>query len=95
LLCLRVISIHQALVTNDNPGQEVCIIGGDLTKLLIKSHQARYMTPNKRILKIIMSTQLHEILYTDSQNMLVLLYKIASRYCTAVQVAAPVPEVTD
>jgi hypothetical protein len=34
LLCLRVITINPALVTSDNPGQDSCIIGGDLTKLL-------------------------------------------------------------
>jgi hypothetical protein len=53
LLCLRVITVNLGLITSDNPGQEVFIIGGDLMKLLLlissqKLHQARYMTPNKR-----------------------------------------------
>jgi hypothetical protein len=34
LLCLRVITVNPALITSDNPGQEGCIVGGDLTKLL-------------------------------------------------------------
>jgi hypothetical protein len=34
LLCLRIIIVNPALVTSDNPGQEGCIIGGDLMKLL-------------------------------------------------------------
>jgi hypothetical protein len=34
LLCLRVETVNPALITSDNPGQEGCIIGGDLTKLL-------------------------------------------------------------
>jgi hypothetical protein len=58
LLCLRVITVNPAPITSDNPGQEGCIIVGDLTKLLAdvdtlllliscqKSHQARYTTPN-------------------------------------------------
>jgi hypothetical protein len=37
---------------------------------IMKLHQARYTTPNKRTYKISMSTQLHEILYTDSQDIL-------------------------
>jgi hypothetical protein len=60
LLCLMVITVNPALVTSDDPRQEGCIIGGDLTKLLAdidmlllliscqESHQARHMTPNKR-----------------------------------------------
>jgi hypothetical protein len=34
LLCFRVIIINPALVTNDNPGQEGCMVRGNLTKLL-------------------------------------------------------------
>jgi hypothetical protein len=34
LLCLRVITVNPALVTSDNPGQEGCIVEGDLTELL-------------------------------------------------------------
>jgi hypothetical protein len=34
LLCLRVTTVNPVLVTSDNPGQEGCIFGGDLTKLL-------------------------------------------------------------
>jgi hypothetical protein len=34
LLCLRAITINWALVTSDNPGQEGCLVGGDLMKLL-------------------------------------------------------------
>jgi hypothetical protein len=60
LLCLGVTTVNAVLITSDNPGQEGYIIEGDLKKLsadndmlllLIgfqKSHQARYMTPNKR-----------------------------------------------
>jgi hypothetical protein len=63
LLCLRVITVNPALVPSDNPGQEGCIIGDDLTNLLTdvdtlllliscqKSHQARYITSNKRTQK--------------------------------------------
>jgi hypothetical protein len=29
LLCLRVITINLALVTSGNPGQNVCIVGGE------------------------------------------------------------------
>jgi hypothetical protein len=59
LLCLRVITINPALVASDIPGQERCVVGGNLTKLLIdadmlllliscqKLHQARYTTTNK------------------------------------------------
>jgi hypothetical protein len=39
---------------------------------IVKSNQVRYTTPNKRTDKISTSTQLHRILYTDSQDMLVL-----------------------
>jgi hypothetical protein len=61
LLCLKVITVNPALVTSGNPGQEGCIVGGNLTKLLTdvdmllllissqKSHPARYMTPHKRM----------------------------------------------
>jgi hypothetical protein len=34
LLCHRVITVNPALVTRDNPGQEGCIVGGDMAKLL-------------------------------------------------------------
>jgi hypothetical protein len=34
LLCLRLITINPALATSDNPEQEGCIVGGELTKLL-------------------------------------------------------------
>jgi hypothetical protein len=34
LPCLRDITVTPALVTSDNPGEEGCIVGGDLTKLL-------------------------------------------------------------
>jgi hypothetical protein len=36
-------------------------------------HQTRHTNPNNMMQKISMSTQLHEILYSDSQDMLVLL----------------------
>jgi hypothetical protein len=61
LPCLRVITVNPALVISDDPGQKGCIIGGNLMKLLTdietlllliscqKSHQAIYMTPNKRM----------------------------------------------
>jgi hypothetical protein len=40
-------------------------------------------------------TQLHEILYTHSQDMLVLSSSVASCYLTTVQMAMPVPEIMD
>jgi hypothetical protein len=61
LFCLRVIAINPVLVNSVNLEQEGCIVGGNLTKLLIdidtmllqiscqKSHQARYMILNKRM----------------------------------------------
>jgi hypothetical protein len=54
LLCLRVINVNAALITNDNPRKEDCAVGGDVLKLLAdtdmlllmiscqKSLQARY-----------------------------------------------------
>jgi hypothetical protein len=48
---------------------------------IAKSHQERYTTPNKRMWKIGTFTQLCDILYTDSQNMVVLSPTVASRYC--------------
>jgi hypothetical protein len=92
LLSLGVITENPVLVTSDNPGQEGCIVGADLTKLLAnfdkllllnssqKSHQARYTIPYKRTYKITTPTQLRDILYTDSQDMLVLSSAVASRY---------------
>jgi hypothetical protein len=52
---------------------------------IVKLHQVRYTTPNKRTYKINMSTQFCEMLYTDSQDMLVLSSAVAScyyNYCT-------------
>jgi hypothetical protein len=34
LLCVRIITINPALITSDNPGQEGCIVGANLTNLL-------------------------------------------------------------
>jgi hypothetical protein len=60
IVAVSVITINPALVISDNPGEEGCIVGGDLTKLLAdvdtqlllisrqKSHQAKYTTPNNR-----------------------------------------------
>jgi hypothetical protein len=31
LLCLRVVTVNPALITSDDPGQEVFVIGGELT----------------------------------------------------------------
>jgi hypothetical protein len=52
LHCLRVIPIHSALVTSDNPGQECYIVAGILKELLadidesiMKLQLARYTTP--------------------------------------------------
>jgi hypothetical protein len=42
--------------------------------------EARYTTPNKRTYKIIASIQLREILYTDSEDMLILPFTVAWRY---------------
>jgi hypothetical protein len=53
-----------------------CSLVGAITK----SHQARYTTPNKRKWKISASTWMREILYTDSQDMLVLPSTVALRY---------------
>jgi hypothetical protein len=39
---------------------------------ITKLHQARCMTTNKRTLKVSTSTHLYEILYTVSQDMLIL-----------------------
>jgi hypothetical protein len=47
---------------------------------IVKLHQARYMTPNKRMQKISTSTELKKILDTRSQDMLVLSSTVASRY---------------
>jgi hypothetical protein len=92
LLYLRVINVNPAVITDDNPGKEGCTVGGDAMKLLAdtdmlllliscqKSFQARYMTQNKKAIKINTSTQLHEILYIDSEDMLVLSSTIALHY---------------
>jgi hypothetical protein len=92
LVWLRVIIINLTLITSDNPGQECCIIKRDLMKLLAdidillfliscqKMHQSQYMTPNQRTLKIKMSTQLREILYTVSKDMLVTSLTTVSHY---------------
>jgi hypothetical protein len=56
----RIVTVDPALITSDNPGQEGCVVRGGLTKLLtdvvmllmiscLKSHQARYTDPNKRM----------------------------------------------
>jgi hypothetical protein len=42
-----------------------------------------------------MSTQMYEILYTDSQDMLALSSTVHRATTTAVQMAAPVPEIKD
>jgi hypothetical protein len=42
-----------------------------------------------------MSTQLHEILHTDSKDMLVLYLPLHRGTTTGVQMAAPVPEIMD
>jgi hypothetical protein len=50
-------------------------------------HQARYTTPNERMWKISASTQPREVLYTDSQAVLILSSTVISRYynyCTSV-----------
>jgi hypothetical protein len=47
---------------------------------IMKSHKARYRTPNKRKQKISTSTQLHEMLYIDFQGRLLLSSIVASRY---------------
>jgi hypothetical protein len=44
LLCLRAITVNPALVTSDNPGQEGCIVGGDLTKLLADVDTPLFLT---------------------------------------------------
>jgi hypothetical protein len=48
---------------------------------VMKSHQAGYTTPSKGTYKISRSTQLCEILYTDSQAMLLPSSIVASCYC--------------
>jgi hypothetical protein len=47
---------------------------------IVKSLQARCTTPNKRIWNISTSTQLREVSYTDSQDMLLLSSTVVSRY---------------
>jgi hypothetical protein len=60
--------------------QIVCTLA---VRSIAKSHQARYTTPNKRTQNISTSIQLREILYADSQDMLVaLLCAVALRYYT-------------
>jgi hypothetical protein len=66
-----------------------------LVKSVAKSHQARYVIPNKRVQKISMSNQLHEILYTNSQDMLVYYSLLHCTTISVVQMAAPVPEIMD
>jgi hypothetical protein len=51
------------------------------------------MTSNKRMQEVSTSTQLREIMYTGSKDMLVLSSTIALCYTTAVMIAAPVPEI--
>jgi hypothetical protein len=51
----------------------LCEIHGEI-------QQARYTTPNKMTLNIRTSTQLREILYSGSQDMVVLSTTVASRY---------------
>jgi FixJ family two-component response regulator len=52
------------------------------------------MAPNKRMQKMTTSTQLHEILYTDSQDMLDHL-PLHHATITAVQVEVPDSEIMD
>jgi hypothetical protein len=73
LLYLKVITAIPALVNSDNPGQEGCIVGGDLTKLL-----ADFEMKGRKAIST--STQLREILYTDYQDMLLPSSTVASRY---------------
>jgi hypothetical protein len=54
LLCLRIVSINP-VITSHNPGQEGCVVAPNLMHArcslvgsVVKSHQARYTTPNKR-----------------------------------------------
>jgi hypothetical protein len=60
LICVGVITINPALTISDNPGQECCIVGSNLMKVLVdvdtllllicqKSNQARYTTTNERM----------------------------------------------
>jgi hypothetical protein len=60
---------------------------------IAKSHRARYTSPNKKNVNISMSILLRELLYTYSQNTLVLSSTGSLRYCNCSTDAAPVPEV--
>jgi hypothetical protein len=44
LLRLRFITVNPALITSDNPGQKVCIIRGDLMKLLTDVDTMLFLT---------------------------------------------------
>jgi hypothetical protein len=56
LLCLRVIAVNPALITSDNPGQEWCVIGGELMQLLVDAG----MLPTSDQLSEIASGQIHD-----------------------------------
>jgi hypothetical protein len=63
-----------------------------ISKLL----QARFTTQSKRTYKISAFTQQREMVYTDSQVMLVLSFTVASLYYNcSIQMVAPVPDIMD
>jgi hypothetical protein len=62
---------------------------------IAKSHQVRYTAQLKRTWKLGASTQLREIVYTSSKDVLVLPLPLHRATTNAVQIAAPVPEIMD
>jgi hypothetical protein len=61
----------------------------------VKSHQARYTIPNKRTYEISTFTQLHETMYTDSQDMLVLPSTATLCYYNCCTHGSIIPDVKD
>jgi hypothetical protein len=74
---------------------KICTKCSSFVGSIAKSKKARSKIPNKRSLKISTSTQLREMFYTDSQDMLILSSTVASRYYSCCTDVAPVPEFMD
>jgi hypothetical protein len=101
LLCLRVITLNPALVTSDNHGQEGCIVGGDLTKLLADVTHCYFWSALRNWLKIKWckkSTPPPSSLQFCTLTPKICYYYLSPLYrviTTAVQMASPVPEIMD
>jgi hypothetical protein len=98
---VRVITINPALVTSDNPGQEGCIVIQNMMHIrwsfvrsIAKSHQARYTTPNKKDVK---NQHVHPaawyFVHWLPRYMIWYDLLLHRTITTAVQKAAPVPEI--